>query len=625
MDDRTDRLRPPDDTDTLPSLRAELTSLRERVRDNGRARLEGTRSKPPLGGFGPSAQNLAQYLALRRFELRPLQDRLAAFGLSSLGRIEGEVLSSLDRVLRLLDLATGNPPRAGSGEESPANCLEANSDVLFGDLPKERPARIMVTLPAEAAWNGELLHEFLEQGMDCARIDCGEDNAAVWQAMLENLRHAEARSGRRCRVLMDLGGHRIRTGPVQSAPAVRHIKVAKDPYGRVVGPARLLLVREGTAESALPEGIDFRLTLPAALYDGIGAGDRLRFTDVRSKERQLDIVEGSAAAGWLAQCDRGAYLSAETRLAWQQRGADGDYREAGEFSPLPFAGDPYQIRLFEDDHLLLTRDMQPGHPAEYNENGNLLAPARIGCSHPGIIEALQLDDPVWFDDGKLGALVESLSGNGAMLRVTHAPPKGLRLRAGRPISFPRTRRVLPPLSDQDLSDLDFICRHADLVGCAFVESADDMGLLLRELEARDGDTLPVVVRIETDRGVRNLPELLLAGLGRHPLGVMVARGDLAVDLGSLRVAEIQEEILWLCEAAHVPVIWAAESLERAARKGVQEARPQLADAAMGLRAECVMLDRGRYAADAVHALSNLLIRMQDHQRKRPIRLRALHW
>ena len=48
---------------------------------------------------------------------------------------------------------------------------------------------------------------------------------------------------------------------------------------------------------------------------------------------------------------------------------------------------------------------------------------------------------------------------------------------------------------------------------------------------------------------------------------MIARGDLAVELGSVRLAEIQEEILWLCEAAHVPVIWATQVLESMAKRG----------------------------------------------------------
>ena len=124
--------------------------------------------------------------------------------------------------------------------------------------------------------------------------------------------------------------------------------------------------------------------------------------------------------------------------------------------------------------------------------------------------------------------------------------------------------------------------------------------------------------------MRNLPELLLGTIGRQSLGVMIARGDLSVDLGSVRLAEIQEELLWLCEAAHVPVIWATQVLETLAKTG-SRSRPEFTDAAMGVRAECVMLNKGPYILQALRALDNVLIRMEAHQHKKISRLRALHW
>jgi len=116
--------------------------------------------------------------------------------------------------------------------------------------------------------------------------------------------------------------------------------------------------------------------------------------------------------------------------------------------------------------------------------------------------------------------------------------------------------------------------------------------------------------------------ILLATMGRNPIGVMVARGDLAVELGNVRMAEIQEELLWLCEAAHVPLVWATQVLETMAKKGIGS-RPELTDAAMGVRAECVMLNKGPFVTLAVNTLDRILSRMQDHQRKKTSRLRAL--
>jgi pyruvate kinase len=122
--------------------------------------------------------------------------------------------------------------------------------------------------------------------------------------------------------------------------------------------------------------------------------------------------------------------------------------------------------------------------------------------------------------------------------------------------------------------------------------------------------------------VRNLPEIIVAAASRQPLAVMIARGDLAVEIGFERVAEMQEEIMWLCEAAHVPVIWATQVLESLVRKGLPS-RGEMTDAAMAARAECVMLNKGPYLVEAVAALDRLLGRMAQHQTKKTPRLRAL--
>jgi len=78
----------------------------------------------------------------------------------------------------------------------------------------------------------------------------------------------------------------------------------------------------------------------------------------------------------------------------------------------------------------------------------------------------------------------------------------------------------------------------------------------------------IVLKIETKRGFENLPAMLLDAMKVPRCGVMIARGDLAVECGFERLAEVQEEILWLCEAAHVPVIWATQVLESLAKDGL---------------------------------------------------------
>jgi pyruvate kinase len=115
---------------------------------------------------------------------------------------------------------------------------------------------------------------------------------------------------------------------------------------------------------------------------------------------------------------------------------------------------------------------------------------------------------------------------------------------------------------------------------------------------------------------------LLAAMRGQRVGVMIARGDLAVECGYERLAELQEEILWICEAAHVPVIWATQVLEHLAKEGFPS-RAEITDAALGERAECVMLNKGPHIADAVRALDDILKRMEGHQHKKRSMLRRL--
>lgn len=166
-------------------------------------------------------------------------------------------------------------------------------------------------------------------------------------------------------------------------------------------------------------------------------------------------------------------------------------------------------------------------------------------------------------------------------------------------------------------------RHADLVGYSFVRTDSDIRQLQEHLEELGGQHLGLILKIETRKAFDNLPNLILAGMRTRSLGIMIARGDLAVECGYQRLAEIQEEILWICEAAHVPVIWATQVLESLAKRGMPS-RSEITDAAMGERAECVMLNKGPYAIKCVRVLADILKRMQAHQEKKRSMLRQLH-
>ncbi len=201
----------------------------------------------------------------------------------------------------------------------------------------------------------------------------------------------------------------------------------------------------------------------------------------------------------------------------------------------------------------------------------------------------------------------------------------MKLRPDKGLNFPTTDLPLDPLTARDLEELDFVAAHADIVGHSFVQSAADVTALQDELARRRPDdwrTIGLVGKIETPRAVLRLPEIIVAAAGRQPFAVMIARGDLAVEIGFERVAEMQEELMWLAEAAHVPVIWATQVLEGLVKKGLPS-RGEMTDAAMAARTECVLLNKGPNAAVAITTLDRLLRRMGEHQVKKTPTLRAL--
>lgn len=501
--------------DTLRNLLDDMLQLRERIV----AGTEREKTSLPLARTPPSGrrsiENLLNYIVMRREDLRPLQARLAAAGLSSLGRGEPHVLANVDSVIDILRRAVEGPAASEPSDlvhrdhATGHRLLRQRARRMFGKPRRERSEYIMVTMPTEAATDFDLVDSLIESGMDVARINCAHDNEMLWAGMADNVRRAAQKRKRECRILMDLAGHKIRVGGVAAYKQKTGKQAAKPP------------------------------------------------------------------------------------------------------------------RIHRNDWLVLSGDSEL--PRVYANSFEPPVAAVLTCSCPGIVDKLRESETVWIDDGKIGAVIRARSGNELLLNVHNVGPRGARIKPQKGLNFPETRMDLPTLSEKDLQDLDFVSKHAHMVGLSFAERSDDVLALQSELSARGAAELPIVAKIETAHAVRNLPDIIARSLAhRVELAVMIARGDLAIELGSVRMAEIQEEVLWLCEAAHVPVIWATQVLESLAKQGTVS-RPEITDAAMSVRAECVMLNKGPYIRAAVTILGDVLQRMEAHQFKKVSRLRALHW
>jgi pyruvate kinase len=443
--------------------------------------------------------------------------------------------------------------------------------------------------------------------------------------MIRNIRRAERETGLPCRILMDLGGPKLRTGTVKSGKPLLRIRVRHDALGRPLLPVPVILDASGQAGHAAQSGdtanMPARIAVERAWLDRLRTADAVDFVDLRGRKRRLSVAKRLSETACLTRASNGAWVDETTMLTHRPRGKE----QLGLATAVgAIVMPPLDIRLEPGDALLLTREPLPGEPKRVNRSGKTVAPAHISCSEPQIFAALKIGHRVWIDDGKIGAVVEAIDERGAWLRVTHARPGGDRIGPGKGLNFPDSELPLPALSETDLADLDFSAQHADIVGFSFVRSAADMDALVQALAKRGRPDLGIIAKIETSAAVKNLPEIIIHGAGTHPLGVMIARGDLAVEIGYERLAEIQEEILWLCEAAHVPVTWATQVLEGLVKRG-RPSRAEISDAAMAERAECVMLNKGPYLFQAMSVLDNVIGRMQHHQHKKTARFRALHW
>jgi pyruvate kinase len=480
-------------------LLEELISLRNEVVREGDELVGTWRPALHRRAFLPSAVNLALYIALRRRDLRELQEALMPLGLSSLGRCEARVLQNLDSVIASLghiaDAAESPQPIV---HPRPAafyrgnRFLRRHTEAALGPTPDRREVRIMATLSSAEALEYEYVRGLVRRGADVVRINCAHDTPDEWARMARNARRAVGETRRPCRVLIDLEGPRARTGRV------------------------------------------------------VGRSDEVR------------VAVGDA------------------------------------------------VRLVAD-----AREHSP-------------EPPQVECSLPEALAQLRIGHEVCIDEGRIRFVCEEEGRETALLRVTRVESKKGVIRRDKGLNFPDTTLRLDPLTAKDLADLETVAELADIIGYSFVQCASDVSRLQEELARVAPDReLAIAAKIETELAVRNLPEIVVQGAGMQPLAVMIARGDLAVEIGFGRLAEIQEEILWLCEAAHIPVIWATHVLDSYVRRG-SHSRAEMTDAAMAERAECVMLNKGPHLGDAVSVLDDVLGRMAAHQSKKTSRLRALH-
>ena len=561
--------------------------------------------------YKKSALNLIHYMALRSFDINELQENLKDSGLTSLAHCENHVMTTLLSIKTIINSLKENSKKETRKDvisvKKSTEIFDRNTKIIFGIKPAKRRTRIMVTIPGETADDYKFIYDLLKTGMNSARINCAHDDPVIWKKIIDNVKKASASLNKNCTIMMDISGPKIRTGAIKAGPKVMHIKPQKNSLGEVTAPAKIWLAPPGVKPP--DKTVDFIVPVTESFLKEIKRGTILSYTDSRNKKGTIFITNKQGLGKWGITRDS-LYFTTGTKLFIENYENIND--EAGHVCDLESAEE--FILLKTGDTFILHSEEKPGESAVYDKTGTLITPAHISCTFPEIFKFLKPGEAIFFDDGKIEGIIENITDEKLKIKIVNAKQNGSKLRGDRGINFPNTKLKSSKFTDKDKKDIEFIAKNADVINFSFVNSSKDIENLIEELKVYDSK-IGIIIKIETEDSFKNLPDLLLSAMKTYPVGIMLARGDLAIETGWKNFATIQEEIIRVCDAAHIPVVWATQVLEQLAKKGVPTSA-EITDAAMAHRAECVMLNKGLYINKAVKMLDKILIRMEKFQYRR---------
>lgn len=572
--------------------------------------------------YTASATNLIHYLALQLLDVRQLKEDLSSIGLLDLECAKSSVLVSITAAIQLLENSVSysldskqNSQQMymkdyGTSQENEKmeysisamrKMSSTHAAELLGPVQDKKSTHIMVTVGKEATVNEMLLHNLLKAGANIIRINCAHDDSSVWSEIIRLVKHSSQMLEKPCRILMDLAGPKLRTGPMKSGPNVMKISPQKDAKGDVVFASQVWLSSSscGPPSHISPDAILF--VEGDRFLNQLEVGSILRFVDVKGRKRKIKISKKFSVFsghGYIGECSRNAYVESGTRLYLEKKKGKA---LVGRVVDVPAAEQFVRLRVGD----LLTISRYPSFVMD-KVKGNALGSPRITCDCGRLFDSVKSGEPIAFDDGKIWGVIQGASINEVVVQITHANLKGSKLGPEKSINIPKSDMQFEGLTSKDLMDLEFVATNADMVGISFIRDVHDMAVVLQELEKRKLRELGVVLKIETSGAFEKLPLLLLQAMQYpNPFGVMIARGDLAVECGWDQMASIQEEILSICSAAHIPVIWATQVLESLVKSGIPT-RAEITDVACGMRANCIMLNKGKYIVEAVTTLGSIL-------------------
>ncbi|MFH0708984.1 MAG: pyruvate kinase [Pseudomonadota bacterium] len=563
-----------------------------------------------------SLLNLNQYMLLRKKDQTQLQEKLFSLSLSSLGRSFAHVAASVDSLYDQLSSSLGREQISPElmAEFHHLSITEAitiaskNSKAIFGGKASSKLSHqittVMVTLPSNAAENnGLLIHQLAEAGVSVFRINTAHDSIQVWKAMSDVIisinEHLQA--SEKIKIFVDLAGPKIRTGKISDVEIPLEIGSNKQEKEIFIYHGDAATKRECTDEVTM-EKISAQIAVDGKFFKKLRLNKSIKIVDVNQKKAiiLLSHIDETYARGTI---NKKVFIDKKTKLR-----CDG---HEGKVHNIQNQKDP--IRLFIGDHLTITEKEIEGKSAQLDENKNLI-PALISCTVKGIIRTIQAGEKVFIDDGKIGLSVIENQGDAILCRVDISKAGGTLLKEEKGINFPDTNIQISALTEVDNANALAVLDFADSLSLSFCQSSADIRDLQMLLAKNNRTDVGIIAKIETRQAITNTPEIIKQLLTWEKSGVMIARGDLAIEVGFENMAYIQEALLDICDAAHLPVIWATQVLESKMKNNLPS-RAEVTDAAMAGRAECVMLNKGAFAIDTIDVLKRILHDMHTVSKK----------
>jgi len=549
-----------------------------------------------------SIQNLKAYVYLRTKDITVLQEELTDIGLSSLGRAQSCIISSINHDLIIVSALLGLDTKELESQDNflsfkQSQKIMEEKATVFGKLDFDLITKVMVTLPSEAKDSTTIIKELIATDTSVLRINTAHDDPIAWEKMAQTIREENKLQNKETRIYVDLAGPKNRTGSIVKTEQPFKIGLKQlEKLEKVEITSKIL--ENAITKCGSKDGKSIAsLVVEDELYKEAFKNQGTIFIQdiIRGKKQSFKLIveEGKL----FAVVDKKILIFPNTQLILKSK------EKKLKSKLYNFIAQTEIIRLFRGDSIIITPNEIDGY-LNCDYEGKIYS-AIINCNNKEIFNYVKVDDSIFIDDGKIGCKIVKLLPIGLECNVFLAKERGTILKEEKGINFPDTDLVINAITPTDKKIFANIVEYADILGISFAQSDKDIKELQDMLKAINKESIAIVPKIETKLALKNLPKILEQLLQGDKYALMIARGDLAIEVGFDNLPYIQEEIFNICEAAHVPVIYATQILEGKMKNNLPS-RAEVIDVANAQRADCVMLNKGPFVVDTIMSIKNIL-------------------